>query len=86
MYDYATINTDPHNRGIMNAFITLNTDPGMGVNGAIRHACHIATTLGVEVRFYVNVNRVTEKFRITPGNDANAVIDQFDRAQRGITA
>lgn len=69
----------------MTAFITLNTDPGTDVNGAIRHACHIATTLGVEVRFYVNVNRVVEKFRITPGNDPNVVIAQFDKAQRGIT-
>jgi len=70
----------------MTAFITLNTDPGTNVNHAIRHACHIATTLGVEVHFYVYVNRVREKFRITPGNDPNAVIDRFDKAQRGITA
>ena len=70
----------------MTAFITLNTDPGTDVNDAIRHACHIATTLGVEVRFYVNVNRVAEKFRITPDNDPNAVIEQFEKAQRGITA
>ena len=70
----------------MTAFITLNTDPGTDVNDAIRHACHIATTLGVEVRFYINVNRVAEKFRITPGNDPNAVIEQFEKAQRGITA
>jgi hypothetical protein len=70
----------------MTAFITLNTEPGTDVNDAIRHACHIATTLEVEVRFYVNVNRVVEKFRITPGSDPNAVIDEFDKAQRGITA
>ena len=70
----------------MTAFIMLNTDPGTDVNDAIRHACHIATTLGVEVRFYVTVNRVAEKFRITPGNDSNAVIEQFEKAQRGITA
>ena len=70
----------------MTVFITLNTDPGTDVNSAIRNACHIATTLGVEVRFCVNANRVAERFRITPGNDPNAVVEQFDKAQRGITA
>ena len=70
----------------MATFITLNTDPGTDVNDAIRHACHIATTLGVEVRFCVNVNRVTERFRISSGTDPSAVIAGFDKAQRGITA
>jgi len=67
----------------MTAFITLNTDPGTDVNDAIRHACHIATTLGVVVQF---VQPKAGRFRITPGSDPNVVIDEFDKAQRGITA